>query len=117
MVLTNFKMAVPNFISREYLQSIRDKEYPVGYGEADKIISTFIIDLKRAAWHGKSSYFFDMSKYIQVSPWVKAEFTYTISLEELIHDFQEKFARCEVIYKEDWVVDGITKKGIVIDWA
>jgi len=117
LVMNLLKMAVPRFMSREYLQSIRDEEYPVGYGEADKIISTFIIDLKRAAWHGKSSYFFDMSKYIQVSPWVKAEFTYTISLEELIHDFQEKFARCEVAYKEDWIIDGVIKKGIMIDWA
>jgi hypothetical protein len=110
-------MAVPNFITREYLQNIHASQYPVGYGEADEIISTFVIDLERVAWHGNTSYFFDMSKYSQVSPGAKAEFTYTISLEELIHDFQEKFARCEVIYKEDWVIDGITKKGIMIDWA
>ena len=110
-------MAVPRFISRESLQSIRGEKYPEGYGEADKIISTFIIDLERVAWHGNTSYFFDMTKYTQVSPGVKAEFSYTISLEELLHDFQEKFARCEVIYREDWMVDGIVKKGIMIDWS
>lgn len=110
-------MSVPRFISRDYLQSIRGGKYPEGCGEADKIISTFIIDLERVAWQGNTSYFFDMSKYTQVSPGVKAEFSYTISLEELLHDLQEKFARCEVIYKEDWMVDGIVKKGIMIDWS
>jgi len=112
------------YFNRYYLQSIPHtalEKFSDGeeeeYGETDELICTFLIDLHRAAVKGHTSYLFDMSKYIQVSPEAKVEFSYTIPLEELIHNFESKFNGCKVTYKEDWVVDGIIKKGVCIDWS
>jgi hypothetical protein len=108
------------FRNRYHLHSLPQRwgQYDgADYVEADEMICTFIINLERAAANRVTSYFFDMSKYTQVSPGVKAEFSYTSPLDELIHDFQERFSGSEVTYKEDWIIDGVIKKGIMIDWA
>ena len=108
------------FRNRYHLHSLPQRwgQYDgADYVEADEMICTFIINLERAAANGLTTYFFDMSQHTQVSPGVNAEFSYTSSLDELIHDFQERFSDSKVAYKEDWLIDGITKKGIMIDWT
>jgi hypothetical protein len=105
------------YFSRERLRDISSEYEEEIDVIIDEIICSFIFDLYRASRNGITSYLFDMTKYNQVSPGVKSDFSYPTSLDELLHEFQERFSGSKLTYKEDWVIDGIKKKGIMIDWA
>ena len=118
----------PQVLSREYLQSLPDKRKQQ---EVEAIIQTFWQSLYQAAENGHTSYFFDMTNMRKVTP----DLTYkqvlgkagnqatqtTLTNDEIVKRFQQKFTGCSVKYAEEWIDSNSSRKtlkrGITIDWS
>ena len=112
--------------SREYLQGLPLEKKRA---DADRIIGIFIKDLLRDASNGWSSYLYNTNHVIIMkgAPAMTAaqEAAYAatdhripeISVEDLIPLFKERFPGCKVTYVDRLEIQGVFKKGILIDWS
>jgi len=114
--------------NRESLQNISKENKR---SEANRIVNRFIEQLILESSFGKTSYFFELSKYEPPSTvviqknMIRSEINprnqCTSPIDELIPYFQERFPDCKITYQEIWFDTTPTtkelKKGIVIDWS
>ena len=113
--------------SREYLQSLPEKKKQQ---EIDAIVQNFWQYLYQSAEGGQTSYFFDMTNMRKVSSpeltqkQVITKFgsqSTTMTNEEIVTRFQQKFPDCLIKYSEEWVESNastkVLKRGITIDWS
>jgi hypothetical protein len=122
--------------SRTYLQSVPDlcKKKVI-----ENIINEFIHELESAAALGKTSYFYHEHKQfrdIQTafskvhllnsagkrSIWGNEQpNALTVTNDDLIYAFQQKFPGCDISHQEEWVDTNLNtrtlNKGILIDWS
>ena len=95
--------------SRSYLQKMTEHRKQQ---HIDNMIRHFIHNLENVAAEGKTSYTYIINNQLQLP---------TITNEDLVSAFKEKFPDCNILYKEDCVDlnsnDINHKKGIVIDWS
>lgn len=115
--------------SREFLQGLPEQKKQQ---EIDNIVQNFWQSLYQSAESGQSTYFFDMTNMRRVMPsdptqnrqiQTKAAMNSqtTMTNEEIVTRFQQKFPDCSVKYGEEWVESNastkVLKRGITIDWS
>lgn len=115
--------------SREFLQSIPEKKKQQ---EFDAMVQNFWNALYQVAESGQTLYFFDMTNIrkvsspdltqrnvIQTARSINTQTTMTN--EEIVTRFQQKFPECLIKYSEEWVESNastkILKRGITVDWS
>ena len=95
------------------------------------MVQGFYQSLYLTAENGQTSYFFDMTNMRKVTPdpaqnhivkkAASINLQTSMTNEEIVSRFQQKFPECLIKYSEEWVETNastrVLRRGIMIDWS